>query len=112
MSTTPVTAPSTDQQVVYFSTTQAAGLQATIVNIWDDGPVDVVITDPSVPEDILVKRIVYVPFGGTFTPLNAYDTRYVAQLATGSGLPPSVLQSTTPTEDGPTPTPSTEPLEN
>jgi hypothetical protein len=42
---TPVTSPSTDQQVQYFSAD--APLKATIVNIWDDGPVDVVVDDPS-----------------------------------------------------------------
>jgi hypothetical protein len=108
---TPVTSPSTDQQVQYFSAD--APLNATIVNIWDDGPVDVVVDDASLPNPFLVKRIVYVPFGGTFVPLNDFDTRYVAQLTTGSGLPAGDLQDTAPTEDGPAAVGvSTEPLES
>lgn len=107
---TPVIKPSIDQQVNYFSTTSSAPIPASIVNIWDDGPVDVVVTDPNQPNQYKVTRIPYAPYGQTATPLNQYDQRYVAQITTGSGLPIAAIQNTNPTEDGPAQGPGTEPL--
>lgn len=109
---TPVTSPSVDQQVQYFSTQTSTPLPATIVNIWADGPVDVVVNDPSLAKPQLVKRIPYAAYGSTAAPLNTYDTRYVAQLTTGSGLPASAILNTAATEGVATTGASTEPLEN
>lgn len=110
---TPVTTPSVDQQVQYMSLDTP--LAATIVNIWEDGPVDIVVTDPSVPEEFRVTRMVYVPYGGTYTPLDTVnpDPRYVAQLSTGSGLPAAPILNTGVTIGGDgTDGQSTEPLES
>lgn len=113
---TPITSPSIDQVVNYISTATTTPLKAVIVNLWDDGPVDIVVNDVSLPNSFEVKRIVYVPLGGTFVPLNDYDTRYVTQIGVLStdptGLPAGELQETAPTEDGPAVTPGTEPLES
>jgi hypothetical protein len=97
---------------VYQSKSQPAGLNARIVNIWADGPVDVVVTDPSLRSGtMLVKRIPYVPYGSTPPAADPYDSRYVIQISTGSGLPASGA-NTAPTEGVANTGPGTEPLEN
>lgn len=112
MSVTPVTLPSVDQKVQLMSAD--APLAATIVNIWEDGVVDVVVTDPSVPEEFLVKRMAYVPYGSTFTQTDPVDPRYVRQIQTGDGLPAAPILDTAPTIGGNADNggPSTEPLES
>lgn len=118
MSVTPVTVPSVDQQVQLISAD--APLSATIVNIWEDGKVDVIVNDHSVPESFLVRRQVYVPYGQTFTPpvdpitKQVVDPRYVQQLQTGSGLPAAPVLNTGVTigGDADNGSGSTEPLES
>lgn len=118
MSVTPVTVPSVDQQVQLISAD--APLAATIVNIWADGAVDVVVNDHSVPESFQVRRMTYVPYGSTFTPpvdpitKQVIDPRYVQQLQTGSGLPaaPVLNTATTVGGDADNGSGSTEPLES
>lgn len=114
---TPITSPSVDQQVNYFSTSTGGPLFARIVNIWADGPVDVVVSDASLRSGtMLVKRIPYVPFGGTPPASDPYDSRYVAQIGTLStdpnGMPAGFLQNTAATEGADVMEPGTEPLEN
>jgi hypothetical protein len=114
MSTTPITTPSIDQQVQLMS--DDAPLQATIVNIWEDGPVDIVVTDPSQPTQYPLTRLPYVPYGTTYTPPvdgvtgQVIDPRYVTQITTGDGMPASDIESTTPTIGADGQTPGTEPL--
>jgi hypothetical protein len=82
MATTPIPNPSLDQPVHYMSES-GTPLAATVVHLWEDGPVDIVVTDPAVAQEFKVTRIPYVPFGGTNTPLTPDDPRYAAQLNTG-----------------------------
>jgi hypothetical protein len=117
MSTTPITSPSIDQQVQYMSAD--APLQASIVNIWADGPVDIQVNDPSLPTPFLVRRMPYVPYGTTYTPPidpitnTVLDPRYVTQITTGDGMPASEIEDTNPTIGGSDGlTAGTEPLES
>lgn len=104
MTVTAVTTPSVDQQVQLVSAD--APLAATIVNIWADGKVDVVVNDHSVPESFQVKRLAYVPYGVTYTPPKdpitglVVDPRFVQQLQTGDGLPAAPVLNTATTVGG------------
>jgi hypothetical protein len=118
MTVTAVTTPSVDQQVQLMSAD--APLAAIIVNIWEDGKVDIVVNDHSVPESFQVKRLTYVPYGVTFTPPTdpvtgqVIDRRYARQLQTGDGLPAAAILDTEPTIGGDDANggPGTEPLES
>jgi hypothetical protein len=102
--TTAIPTPSIDQKVQLIS--DDAPLAATIVNIWEDGPVDIVVTDPSQPQQFRLTRMNYVPFGTTYTPPvdgvtgQVIDPRYVTQLSSGDGVAPAPITSTVPTIGG------------
>ncbi len=70
MTNTTTTPPSLDQQVQYTSK-GGVTLGAAIVHIWPDGPVDLVVTDPSIPEEFKVDRVRYLSYRGSSPPNTA-----------------------------------------
>jgi hypothetical protein len=73
--------PTLDQRVSFMSSSTSEPLQACLVQIWPDGMVDLVVTDPSVLDAFKVRRVPFVAAGGTNTPMYAGDTRYAQALS-------------------------------
>ncbi|WP_144106807.1 hypothetical protein [Paraburkholderia sp. BCC1886] len=89
-STAPITTPTLDQPVQFINgDTGATPLDAAVVHVWEDGPVDIVVTDPSQPQNFKVRRIPYVPYGSTNTPIVPGDPRYAYQIGTTTTTPDS-----------------------
>ncbi|MBB5409150.1 hypothetical protein HDG34_003091 [Paraburkholderia sp. HC6.4b] len=80
--------PTLDQQVNFMSSSTSPPLQACVVQIWPDGLVDLVVTDPSVLDVFKVRRVPFVAADGTNTPVYAGDTRYAQALAASSDQQP------------------------
>lgn len=74
--------PTLNQQANFMSSSTGKPLQACVVQIWPDGLVDLVVTDPSVLDVFKVRRVPFVASDGTNSPVNAGDPRYAQAPAT------------------------------
>jgi hypothetical protein len=73
-------APTLDQQVNFMSSPTSPPLRACVVQIWPDGVVDLVVTDPSVLDVFKARRVPFVAVGGTNVPVYPGDSRYAQAL--------------------------------